>query len=90
MNDEPREKEEPGEPWDELLSETFREALECASGFAPQPDHYFFDGTVYRLEDTPDGIDADGLIRRLERMTLDYPILSIEDGLAEDDWEGGP
>ena len=49
---------------------------------------HFFDGTVYRLEDTPDGIDADGLIRRLERMTFDYPILSIEDGLAEDDWEG--
>jgi len=49
---------------------------------------HFFDGTVYRLEDTPEGIDADGLIRRLEQMTLDYPILSIEDGLAEDDWEG--
>jgi enolase len=49
---------------------------------------HFFDGTVYRLEDTPDGIDADGLIGRLERMTFDYPILSIEDGLAEDDWEG--
>ena len=49
---------------------------------------HFFDGTVYRLEDTPDGIDADGLIGRLERMTFDYPIVSIEDGLAEDDWEG--
>jgi enolase len=49
---------------------------------------HFFDGTVYRLQDTPDGIDADGLIGRLERMTFDYPILSIEDGLAEDDWEG--
>ena len=51
---------------------------------------HFFDGTVYRLEDTPDGIDADALIGRLEQMTLDYPILSIEDGLAEDDWDGGP
>ena len=49
---------------------------------------HFFDGTVYRLEDTPEGIDADGLIGRLEQMTLDYPIVSIEDGLAEDDWEG--
>ena len=49
---------------------------------------HFFDGTVYRLEDTPDGIDADGLIGRLERTTFDYPIVSIEDGLAEDDWEG--
>ena len=49
---------------------------------------HFFDGTVYRLEDTPEGIDADGLIGRLERMTFDYPIISIEDGLAEDDWDG--
>ncbi len=31
---------------------------------------HFFDGTVYRLEDTPEGIDADGLIGRLEQMTL--------------------
>ena len=49
---------------------------------------HFFDGSVYQLEDTPEGIDADGLIGRLEQMTLDYPILSIEDGLAEDDWDG--
>ena len=49
---------------------------------------HFFDGTDYRLEDTPGGIDADSLIGRLEQMTRDYPILSIEDGLAEDDWEG--
>ena len=49
---------------------------------------HFFDGTVYRLQDAPDGIDADGLIGRLERLIRDYPIVSIEDGLAEDDWEG--
>jgi enolase len=49
---------------------------------------HFFDGAVYRVQDAPDGIDADGLIRRLERLTHEYPIISIEDGLAEDDWEG--
>jgi enolase len=49
---------------------------------------HFFDGTVYRLQDAPDGIDAEGLTRRLERLADDYPIVSIEDGLAEDDWEG--
>jgi enolase len=49
---------------------------------------HFFDGTVYRLQDAPCGVDADGLIARLERLTRDYPIVSIEDGLAEDDWEG--
>jgi enolase len=49
---------------------------------------HFFDGTVYRLQDAPDGIEADGLIQRLERLAHDYPIVSIEDGLAEDDWDG--
>ena len=34
---------------------------------------HFFDGTVYRLEDAPDGIDADGLIGRLERLTRRLP-----------------
>ena len=32
---------------------------------------HFFDGTVYRLEDTPDGIDADGLDRAARAMTVD-------------------
>jgi enolase len=49
---------------------------------------HFFDGSVYRLEDVPEGLDADALIGRLEQMAFDYPIVSIEDGLAEDDWEG--
>ena len=31
---------------------------------------------------------ADGLVRRLEQVVDAYPIVSIEDGLAEDDWEG--
>jgi len=49
---------------------------------------HFFDGAVYRLEDVPEGMDADALIGRLEQMAFDYPIVSIEDGLAEDDFEG--
>jgi enolase len=49
---------------------------------------HFFDGTLYRLEDTPQGLEASALIDRLEEMASAYPIVSIEDGLAEDDWEG--
>src|SRR5207244_3822119 len=30
----------------------------------------------------------DGMIRLLERWINQYPIASIEDGLAEDDWDG--
>jgi enolase len=49
---------------------------------------HFFDGAGYRLRGAPDGIDAAGMIKRLERLVDDYPVVSIEDGLAEDDWEG--
>jgi len=49
---------------------------------------HFFDGTRYRLPDVPDGLSAAELIDRLERLLDDYPIVSLEDGLAEDDWEG--
>ena len=33
-------------------------------------------------------LSAADLIDRYERLCSDYPILSIEDGLAEDDWDG--
>jgi len=33
-------------------------------------------------------LSADGLIDFYENLTKKYPIVSIEDGLAEDDWEG--
>jgi enolase len=32
--------------------------------------------------------DADGMIELYRRWIEEYPIVSIEDGLAEDDWEG--
>src|SRR6185503_11129831 len=32
--------------------------------------------------------DADGMIEMYTRWLDEYPIVSIEDGLAEDDWDG--
>ena len=40
----------------------------------------------YRLEG--EELDADGLIQLWEGLCGRYPIVSIEDGLAEDDWTG--
>jgi len=42
----------------------------------------------YILEGTGEIFDADGMVRMYEKLTADYPIRSIEDGLAEDDWDG--
>jgi enolase len=49
---------------------------------------HFLRGESYYL----DGQDltADGLIDLLDRWTKEFPIVSIEDGLAEDDWDHWP
>ena len=49
---------------------------------------HFFDEGLYRVPGAPDGLDAAALVGELERLVRDYPVVSIEDGLAEDDWEG--
>jgi enolase len=42
----------------------------------------------YRLKENTIPLPADDLVELLTRWVDTYPILSIEDGVAEDDWEG--
>jgi enolase len=50
---------------------------------------HFHQAGCYRLKATADlALFADDMVRTLRRWVDDYPILSIEDGLAEDDWDG--
>jgi enolase len=49
--------------------------------------HFFVDG-LYRLPEAPAGADAAEMVDALERLVERYPVVSIEDGVAEDDWEG--
>ncbi len=42
----------------------------------------------YRLDMEGAHLTSGGLIDRYERWARDYPLVSIEDGLAEDDWDG--
>src|SRR5262249_18356654 len=52
---------------------------------------HFYDPSskTYRLNATgDDALDADGMVALLEHWAKVYPIVSIEDGLAEDDWDG--
>jgi enolase len=48
----------------------------------------FFDGSIYRLEGEGRSLDAEGLIELYDGLTADYGVVSIEDGLAEEEWEG--
>ncbi|MEN0652255.1 MULTISPECIES: phosphopyruvate hydratase [Hyphobacterium] len=48
----------------------------------------FFKGGKYVCEGAGQTYDADAFAAYLGKLTQAYPILSIEDGMAEDDWAG--
>ncbi len=50
----------------------------------------FYEGNgVYNLKKSGEGVKTtDEMIAYLEEMVAKYPIITIEDGLAESDWEG--
>ena len=48
----------------------------------------FFKDGKYVLAGEGKTLDAEGMVRFYENLVGRYPILSIEDGMAEDDWEG--
>ncbi|NNE80204.1 MAG: phosphopyruvate hydratase [Silicimonas sp.] len=56
-------------------------ALDCAS------TEYFKDG-AYVMAGEGKTLTADENVAYLQALCADYPILSIEDGCAEDDWDG--
>jgi enolase len=48
----------------------------------------FFKGGQYILEGEGKTLDASGMVKLYESLCTRYPIFSIEDGMAEDDWQG--
>jgi enolase len=73
------------------------EAIQAA-GYTPGRDaglavdvassHFYRDGCYYFSATGGHALSAEGMIDLLGRWIERYPILSIEDGLAEDDWLG--
>ncbi len=63
------------------LGEDVTFALDCAS------TEFYRDGR-YELEGEGKSFDAGGMVAYLADLAARYPIVSIEDGCAEDDWEG--
>ncbi len=56
-------------------------AIDVAASQFYAKGEYYLDGV---------SLDSSGMIARLVRWVDRYPIVSVEDGLAEDDWEGWP
>jgi enolase len=80
---------------DDALSFVMR-AIEAA-GYRPGEDvvlaldaaatEFYKDGH-YMLAGEGKTLDSDGMVRYLEDLAARFPIVSIEDGMAEDDWDG--
>jgi enolase len=56
-------------------------ALDCAA------TEFFKDGK-YQLAGEGKSLDAAGMVKYVEDLVRRYPIISIEDGMSEDDWSG--
>ena len=48
----------------------------------------FFKGNKYNLAGEGKNLSSDGMVQYLADLARQYPIASIEDGMAEDDWQG--
>ncbi|MDB5318078.1 MAG: phosphopyruvate hydratase [Rhodospirillales bacterium] len=56
-------------------------ALDCAAT-------EFYEGGVYKLAGENKTLDQGGMVDYLAALCAKWPIVSIEDGMSEDDWEG--
>jgi enolase len=64
-------------------------ALGDQIGFALDPAaSEFYEGGSYNLAGEGKTLSSEEMVEYYVRLCDEYPILSIEDGLAEDDWEG--
>jgi enolase len=73
------------------------EAIEAA-GYRPGEDiwialdvaasSFYRDGAYHLAGEGKENLDAAWLVDWYEKLVKQYPIVSIEDGLAEDDWDG--
>ncbi len=86
----------PSLPTNESALEIIVEAIEKA-GYVPGKDIYIaIDGAAteiyengkYNLKTEHRELSSDEMINLYEKWIEKYPIISIEDGLAEDDWDG--
>jgi enolase len=65
----------------------FKPGSDVALGLDSASTEFFKDGK-YHLEGEGKVLDAAGMVAFYEHLVKAYPIVTIEDGMAEDDWDG--
>jgi enolase len=70
-----------------IASAGYKEGGDCYIALDVAATEFFSDG-VYHLSREGVQLSSEGMVDFLAKWVSDYPIISIEDGLAEDDWDG--
>lgn len=70
-----------------IVKAGFEPGAEVALALDSASTEFFADGK-YHLKGENAVLDSDGLVAYYANLVKDYPIISIEDGMAEDDWDG--
>ncbi len=65
----------------------YKPGVDIAIALDPAASEFYRDGNYY-ARDPQVGISSDGMVELYTKLCASYPIVSIEDGLAEDDWAG--
>ena len=70
-----------------IESAGYKPGTDVALALDPAASEFYKDGK-YVLAGVKRTLDAAGMVTFYEDLTKAFPIVSIEDGMAEDDWEG--
>ncbi|MGE0260112.1 MAG: phosphopyruvate hydratase, partial [Alphaproteobacteria bacterium] len=70
-----------------IESAGYRPGEDVVLALDPASTEFYRDGR-YRLDGEGKVLDAAGMVAYYADLVARYPIVSIEDGMAEDDWEG--
>ena len=65
----------------------YKPGVDCFIALDPASSEFYEDGT-YILSREGARLNRQQMVDYYVKWTLEYPIISIEDGMAEDDWEG--
>jgi enolase len=65
----------------------FKPGTEVALGLDTASTEFFKDGK-YNMEGEGKVLDSAGMVKLYAHLVANFPIVSIEDGMAEDDWAG--
>lgn len=66
----------------------FKPGVDASIGLDVASSHFHSTGAGYQLNVEDRSLDSAGMTHLLAGLVERYPVISIEDGLAEDDWAG--